>query len=147
MRRAFSWGEQQSRRFPSTNARLWTESWWIFRTRARAPAQPANCYRAALTNLCRCINRSQAALTRPPCLLSSEKRPNKQLRERRALSSLCRLKGRLQKEPVVCISASRICLILFAIFYLCIYLFSTRLAHQKTSSSRHLQILSLFPWL
>lgn len=82
--------------------------------------------RAALTNLCRCINRSQAALTRPSCLLSSEKRPNKQLRERRALSSLCRLKGRLQKEAVVCISASRICLILFGIFYLCVYLFSAR---------------------
>lgn len=80
-------GEQQSRRFPSTSDRLWTESWWIFRTRARALAQPANCYRAALTNLCRCINRSQAALTRPPCFSPQQKkkkkrrrRPNKQAR-------------------------------------------------------------------
>lgn len=78
-------GEQQSRHFPSTSDRLWTESWWIFRTRARALAQPANCYRAALTNLCRCINRSQAALTRPPCFSPQQKkkkrrRPNKQAR-------------------------------------------------------------------
>ncbi len=36
-------------------------------------AQPANCYRAALTNLCRCINRSQAALTTPPSLHSPAK--------------------------------------------------------------------------
>lgn len=81
------------------STRLWTQSWWIFRTRARSPAQPANSYRAALTNLCRCINRSQAAPTRPLFLLSLEKkRPNKQARERRAQCSLCRLKGRLQKE-------------------------------------------------
>lgn len=70
-------GEQQSRRFPSTSDRLWTESWWIFRTRARALAQPANCYRAALTNLCRCINRSQAALTRPPCFSPQQKKKKK----------------------------------------------------------------------
>lgn len=70
-------GEQQSRRFPSTSDRLWTESWWIFRTRARALAQPAYCYRAALTNLCRCINRSQAALTRPPCFSPQQKKKKK----------------------------------------------------------------------
>lgn len=87
------------------------------------------------------IDHRQLSPGRPASLLSKKKkkkrrRPNKQARREESH----------QREAVVYISASRICLILFDIFYLCVYLFFPADSHhQKKSNSTHLQILSLFP--